>query len=477
MALADNPPVSVERFRALFEAQRLRALGWRESGWRERVARIGALRESILAHSADIHEAAAADFRKPLSEVDLTEIFPVLLEARHAMRHLRRWMRPIRVRPTLAMFGTRAEIRYEPKGTSLIMSPWNYPLNLSLGPLVSALAAGNPAIIKPSELTPHMARVIGQIVTETFSEDEVCVIEGGADTAQALLELPFEHIFFTGSPAIGSIVMAAAARHLSSCTLELGGKTPAIVDASADIPRAARNIVWGKFANNGQTCIAHDHVYVHAAVYERFIEEAARHVGEVYGDTPQAQRANPDYCRIVSPRHYERVSALLSDALDQGAKMIAGGGTAAEERFIAPTMLTDVDKNSAIMREEIFGPLLPILKFDDPDRVIDEINARPKPLALYLYCEDRALSERFVRRTSSGAVCINHSVVHFLHTGLPFGGVNASGMGKAHGIFGFRAFSNERSLLRERFSLTHLLMPPYSPRVRKLIALALRYLG
>ena len=386
-------------------------------------------------------------------------------------------MRPKRVAASIGVWGTRSYVRPEPKGVCLIIAPWNYPLNLALGPLVSALAAGNGAIIKPSEMTPHTSKVIANIVAETFPPDLVSVIEGDAAVAQKLLALPFDHIFFTGSPAVGKLVMEAAARNLSSVTLELGGKSPTIVGPDANIKKAARYIVWGKFANNGQTCIAPDHVFVHRSIAAPFNEALKQQIGRIYGKTPEARQSTPDYCRIVNARHFQRVSSLIEDAKSKGANVFEGGITDAEENFIAPTLIANMSSDMDISREELFGPILPVIEFDDIDSVINKINDNPKPLALYVFDQNKSFVRNIIERTSSGAAGINLTVVHFLHPDLPFGGVNNSGIGASHGEYGFRAFSHEKALMEDKHSLIHLLFPPYTRWVRRLIDAAVRILG
>ena len=461
----------------IFDKQKAHALELRTSTAAQRIATLQKLKATVLKHNDDICAAGYADFRKSGPEVELTEIFHVISEVNHAIRHLKQWMKPKRVRTKLSVLGTQAAIRYEPKGSCLIVSPWNYPFNLAFGPLVSAIAAGNTVMLKPSEMTPHMSSLLTSLVKETFSEEEVAVFEGDHRIAQELLKLPFDHIFFTGSPTVGKIVMAAAAQHLTSVTLELGGKSPVIVDESADIEKAARNIMWGKFTNNGQTCIAPDYLYVHETVKDAFISEAAQAIRKMYGETADAQAASPDYCRIVTQRHFERLSKLRDDAVNRGAKIRAGGELKAEENYIAPTLLENVPGEADIMQEEIFGPLLPIFGFKDIEEPITHINRGPKPLALYIYGKDRRHIETILKKTSSGDSCINHNLVHFLHDNLPFGGVNNSGIGKSHGFYGFKAFSHERSVLADRFSVVHWLYPPYTPKVRRLIKLSIQYLS
>lgn len=447
-------------------AARRRAFGLVER--RQALSRLAA---AIRRNEAALIAAMADDFGKPEAEVVLTEILPVLQEIRHASRHLRRWMRPRRVAPTLATFGTSARIRPEARGTCLIVAPWNYPFCLALGPLVSALAAGNSAIIKPSEMTPATSALIARLVAETFPPDLVSVVEGGVEVSTALLALPFDHIFFTGSPAVGKIVMAAAARTLASVTLELGGKSPTVIGPDADLKAAARWIAFGKFANAGQTCIAPDHVFVHHTVKERFVAELRDRIARTYG----AGAKSPHLAQIVNPHHAERLSGLLEDALAKGARMTLDG--AAQGRHMGPTLIEAITPEMAIDREEIFGPILPILPYDDLDAVIGRINAAPKPLALYIFDGTRAFADRIIAATSSGSVGVNLTVAQFSHTGLPFGGVNTSGMGAAHGHFGFRAFSHERAILTNRFSALPLIFPPYTARVKRLIGLITRVLG
>jgi aldehyde dehydrogenase (NAD+) len=309
------------------------------------------------------------------------------------------------------------------------------------------------------------------MIAETFPPDLLTVIEGGKETAEALLALPFDHIFFTGSPAVGRIVMTAAARHLASVTLELGGKSPTIVGPDADIAQAARWIAFGKWANAGQTCIAPDHVFVHASVRARFLEALRARIAEVYG----AGGGSPHLARVINDHHAGRLSRLTRDALSKGARMILDGGTSGRDQ--GPTLIEAITPEMEIDREEIFGPVLPILPYDDLDDVIARINAHPKPLALYIFDRDRARTDRIVAATSSGGVCVNLTMLQFSHAGLPFGGVNGSGIGAAHGEYGFRAFSHERAVLTNRFSPIPLVFPPYEGRSARLIGLLRRVFG
>ncbi len=441
------------RLQEVFALQAATALRLRQSTWQERVAKIRQLRDAVIARTEAWYRAAHADFGKPPGEVDLAEILPVCLEANDAIRHLKKWMKPRRVRPTLLTLGTRSHVQHQPKGRCLIIGPFNYPVNLTLGPLVSAVAAGNTAIVKPSELTPHLSALIAEVVHEVFAEDEVAVLQGDAQLAIELQKLPFDHVFFTGSPAIGKQVMAAAASHLASVTLELGGKSPTIVDASADLRLAARNIMWAKFANAGQTCIAPDHVYVHHSVKDEWVRCCQREIEKAYGSSPQAQQASPHLARIVNTRHASRLGTLLQDATARGARVLTGGAAMPEACFVQPTLLDQTPPDARVMREEIFGPLLPVIGYESLDEVIAAINADPKPLALYIYSRNRSHINQVLSQTTSGGACVNHSLVQFLQGRLPFGGVNHSGIGNAHGHYGFKAFSHERGVVQTQLPL------------------------
>jgi aldehyde dehydrogenase (NAD+) len=448
-----------------FAAQRQTAIALRTSIASMRIAKLRRLEAAVLANRGAIYRALAADLRKPEAEADLFDILPVISGMRHARRHLTSWMKPKRAAPTIAMFGTKARIRYEPRGVSLIISPWNYPVSLLLGPLTSAIAAGCPAMIKPSEMSPTCSALMAKIIRETFARQEIAVFEGDAVVSTALLDLPFDHIFFTGSPAVGKVVMTAAAKHLSSVTLELGGKSPVIIDETADVPKAAKSVVWGKFANCGQTCIAPDYAYVHESRLPQFVDAAKDAIARMYGDPARS----PDYCRMINHRHFERVSRLIDDAAARGAAILAGGERDAAQKFIAPTVMTRAGDDALVMQEEIFGPVLPVLAYRDLAEPIAAINARPKPLALYVYAKDRTRAHRVLQETSAGGTCINASVLQFVHENLPFGGLGNSGLGNAHGFYGFRAFSHERAVLEDKFSITPMLFPPYTARVKQMI--------
>ena len=476
--LASNPTVGKPRMHEVFERQASTALRLRSSTAQERIEKIRKLRDTVIAHTEDWYRAAYADFKKPQGEVDVAEILPVCVEANHAIRNLKKWMKPTRVWPTLLTLGVRSHVQYVPRGRCLIIGPFNYPVNLTLGPLVSAIAAGNTAILKPSELTPNLSALICKVVREVFTEDEVAIFEGEAEVSQALLELPFDHIFFTGSPMIGKYVMGAAAKNLTSVTLELGGKSPTIIDESADLQLAATNVMWAKFANAGQTCIAPDHVFVHESVKDAWVACCREQLQKAYGTTLAEQKDSPYLAHIVNARHTTRIKALLDDATAKGARALAGGGTHEGECFIQPTLLDQVSDQSRIMEEEIFGPLLPIIGYRDIGEVITKINEGQKPLALYIYSRNNANIERVLTLTVSGGACVNNALMQFMHGNLPFGGINNSGIGNAHGHYGFKAFSHERGVVRTQFSFAATLFGAgeVPMMIRKAMKSAFKYL-
>ena len=440
----------------------------------ERLALLNKLLSVIENHQSDIMAAGFSDCGKNPSEVMLTEIFSIFTELKHTLRHLKKWSKPKRVKTPVGMFGTCAKTVLEPKGRVLVMAPWNYPFNLTMGPLISAIAAGNQVIVKPSEMAPAMAAVIEKVIQATFVPEQVAIIQGDTAVAEELLKLPFDHVYFTGSPAIGKLVMSACAKHLTDITLELGGKSPIIVDKSANIKKAARNIAWGKFINNGQTCIAPDYMLVDEKIKGELILAIKQALVKQWHLGRDAQ-ANPDYGRIVNQRHYQRLQSLYIDAINKGANVLCEPHFDDSDRFISPILLDNIAEDSRINEEEIFGPILLIYSYKNEQEAIERVLAKPKPLALYIYSEDKAFNQRILAKTRAGDSCINHNITHFAHPNLPFGGVNNSGIGKGHGEAGFRALSHQRSILTDKFSIIHWLYPPYTPLTKKLIALTTRY--
>lgn len=444
-----------------------------QSTARERVARLNRLRAAIVARRDAVCDAMWQDFRKPAAEVQLTEIQPTLIELGHVRAHLAVWMQPAPVDTPWVLMGTRSEIRYEPRGVVLIMAPWNYPFGLVLTPLIAAVAAGNCAIVRPSEKVPHTAAVVADIIREAFEEREVaCFTEPGTELAAGLLTLPFDHIFFTGSPRIGRRVMQAASAHLASVTLELGGKSPLIVDETADVERAGERAAWGKYVNAGQTCIAPDYAVVHERVLPAFLDAAKRAIAKFYGRTEEERQASGSFARAIDDAAFTRLKAMLADAMGAGASVEIGGLVADPERYVAPTILTNVGWESPAMQGEIFGPILPVLAFRSLDEVTDRIGRQGKPLAMYIFSRSQANIDRVLRQTSSGGVAINTVMVHFANPHLPFGGVGESGQGSYHGWSGFRALSHERSVLTQRGGrMLRLFDPPYTRRTRFLMKL------
>ncbi len=457
----------------LFELQQKSQIKVGNTTAKQRIAKLKKLQKAVMKYRPQIKKALYNDYRKHPSEVDLTDIYPVISEIKHACSNLRSWMRKEYVDTPIAILGSKSHIRYEPKGNVLIISPWNFPINLTLGPLVSAIAAGNTVILKPSEHTSHAGAIMSKILKEVFSEDEVAIVEGGIGTSTALLALPFNHIFFTGAPSIGKVVMAAAAKHLTSVTLELGGKSPTIVDESASVEMAARRIAWGKYLNNGQVCIAPDYIFVHESKKQAFLDAVKKNIKKFYTEDASREKS---YARIVNNRHFHRVKGYVEDAISKGAKVEAGAKFDGDQDYIAPTVMTNVSEDSTLMTQEIFGPVMPVFGYTDINQVIDKINSREKPLALYIYSNKNKNINHIMANTRAGGTCINHNAVHFFNGNLPFGGSNNSGIGKGHGHYGFKAFSNARGVLQQHVpNALELLMPPYNNFKQKLIDLTIKY--
>jgi coniferyl-aldehyde dehydrogenase len=442
--------------------------------WPRRAQRLRQLEKMLLEQRAAFATAIDADFgQRPWEETDLLEIFPSLSAVRHALAHGRRWMKPRRRLADWLFLPARTELRPQPRGVVGIIVPWNYPLYLAVGPLVDALAAGNRAMLKMSEFTPRFSALFAEQAAKYFQPDEVVVVNGDTNVAQAFAALPFDHLLFTGSTAVGHHVMRAAAANLTPVTLELGGKSPAIIGPGARFEHAVERIVFGKLVNAGQTCIAPDYVLLPRARVAEFIALAGTAVARMY---PQLERST-QYASIVSDRQYRRLTALRDGALAAGAR-VHPLGEAAEDparRLLPPQLLTEVDDGMAVMREEIFGPLLPLLPYDTLDEAIAHVAARAHPLALYLFETDPALIERVLAQTHAGGVTLNDTLYHIAQHGLPFGGVGASGMGGYHGEAGFRTFSHLKPVFRQaRWNGAGLLNPPYGARFRRMLDLLLR---
>jgi aldehyde dehydrogenase (NAD+) len=440
----------VRRLRSTFESGLTRAESWRRS-------QLAQLRRLLVESESELLDALRADLGKSATEAYTTEVGFVLGEIAHAERHLASWMRPEKVSLPLKLRPGRASIVSEPLGVTLVIAPWNYPVHLLLAPMVAALAAGNCVVGKPSEVTPHVSAALARLVPRYLDSRAVAIVEGGVEETTALLDQRWDHVFYTGNGRVGRVVMAAAARHLTPVTLELGGKSPAIVDRSADVRVAARRIAWGKFVNAGQTCVAPDHVLVHRDVESRLLDELVRAVRDFYGDDPSS---SADYGRVVDDRHWRRLRALL----DAGgySSVVCGGDGDEATRYLAPTILAGVDRDAAVMGEEIFGPILPVLAVDDVEDAIGVVRSGDKPLALYVFGDD-AVAERVLESTSSGGACVNATLLHLAVPDLPFGGVGESGSGAYHGRTGFDTFSHRKSVLQRRTRPDPSVMyPPYT---------------
>lgn len=464
-----------EALRSLLAEQRKFAPRVRAQKAPERIAKLKAMQAYLdaPANKQALIAALHQDFRKPEVETLTSELGTVLSHIRYVTAHLKRWMEPTKLPAPLALTGMRNYIMYEPKGCALIIAPWNYPLNLALIPLVYAIAAGCTAVVKPSEFSPATTAFIDKMLRALFPENEVAVVTGEGDTSAFLTTLPFDHIFFTGSPAIGKKVMAAAAKNLTSVTLELGGKSPAIIDRGVDLKKSAENSVWGKCFNAGQTCIAPDYLLVHESIAADYVAALSKAITRFYGADVQA---SDSYARIINDRHFDRIKGLLDDAVKQGATVAHGGQTDAADRFIAPTILTGVTEKMGVMQEEIFGPVWPVLTYKTLEEAIAIINRQPKALAFYIQSNNRSTIKKLLAETSSGGALINEYLLGGGSASVPFGGVNNSGIGKSFGLHGFVEFSNERPVMHRRFLDLSVAYPPYTDKVVKLVRRIYRWL-
>ncbi|MEU6804064.1 aldehyde dehydrogenase family protein [Streptomyces neyagawaensis] len=447
---------TVSRLRTVFVTGLTRPVSWRR-------AQLRALRDMLTEHQAEFAAALHADLGKGATEAHLTEIGFVVKEIDHTLRHLAPWLRPRRVSVPLTLAPARARTVREPLGTVLVISPWNYPLQLALAPLVGALAAGNCVVVKPSELAPATSAALAHRLPRALDPSAVAVVEGGIPETTALLEQPFDHIFYTGNGTVGRVVMAAAARRLTPVTLELGGKSPVVVEPGADLRAAARRIAWGKFMNAGQTCVAPDYVLAIGEAATGLEPHLTAAVREMYGTEPSA---SADYGRIVNDRHFDRLVGLLG-----GGRLVTGGEHDRATRYLAPTVLADVDPQAPVMSEEIFGPILPIVRVPDLDAAIAFVNARDKPLALYAFTASRHSKRRLTAETSSGALAFGIPNAHLSVPGLPFGGVGESGVGRYHGPHSLDTFSHTKAVLDKplRPDVLRLAYPPFTRRKERLL--------
>ena len=445
----------VARLRSHFDSGATKSLRWR-------LSQLDALEHLLMEREGDILEALHKDLGKPETEALLSEVRMIVGEVRLTRKKLRSWMKPERVRTPLVAMPGRSYIYREPLGLVLIIAPWNYPFQTAVLPLVGALGAGNCVVLKPSEVAPHTSAVIAKWIPKYLDTDTVQVVEGGVPETTELLRQKWDHIFYTGNGTVGRIVMEAASKHLTPVTLELGGKSPTIVDETADLDGAAKRIVYGKFFNAGQTCVAPDYVLVDERVHDALLNRMVSAVREFYGDDP---KQSPDFARIINDRHHARLARLLD-----GADVATGGETDASERYIAPTILKNVKEDDEVMKEEIFGPILPVISVPSVRAAVAFINRQPKPLALYCFSTNKEAQEAVIEGTSAGGTTINHVWLHVGVPTLPFGGVGESGMGAYHGRHSFEAFSHQRGVLRKStLKDPPLMFPPYAPWKQRLL--------
>ncbi|MEO0757798.1 MAG: aldehyde dehydrogenase [Cyanobacteria bacterium J06648_16] len=441
MTTLSSPPASTAAPAGVIQAQRAFFATGATKPVEFRSAQLERLKSAILARQTEIVQAAKDDLGRPEFE-GYFEI-GVVSELSYILKNLKKWAKPRRVGVPLPQLPGSAWVQPEPLGVVLVIGPWNYPFQLVISPLMGAIAAGNCAILKPSELAPATSRVVAELVQETFDPSYVAVLEGGVETAQALLAEKFDHIFFTGGTRVGQIVMEAAAKQLTPVTLELGGKSPCIVDKDVNVEVTAKRIAWGKYLNMGQTCVAPDYLLVHEDIKLPLLAELQKVLGEFYGEDPAS---SPDLARLVSDKQFDRLEPLLA-----GETVAIGGETDRTQRYIAPTVLNNVSWDAPIMQEEIFGPLLPVVTYESIDEAISQINARPKPLALYVFSRDRKLQDKVLSETSSGGACVNDVFLQVAVWNMPFGGVGQSGIGAYHGKTSFETFSHQKSVLKKPF--------------------------
>ena len=423
-----------------------------------RKRRLEKLRTTILTKETLINEALKKDLGKSAFEAYATEVGFILEEINYTLKNIENWARPKKVRTPFTLFPGKSSVLSEPYGVVLVISPWNYPFQLCFSPFIGAFAAGNRVVIKPSEYAPHTSAIMKSIVAEVFEESEVRIVEGALEETQVLLSQKFDYIFFTGSTAVGKVMMKAAAEHLTPVTLELGGKSPCLIEESANMDVAAKRCTWGKFLNAGQTCVAPDYVLVPRNKQHLFIERMGHHLKTFYGHDP---KTSSDYARIVNEKHFDRLEALILKE-----KVIIGGKTHREENFIEPTVMKDVSWDDKVMDDEIFGPLLPVIPYDNINEAIEQVLRRPKPLAFYLFSEDAKRRKEIISRVPFGGGCINDTVIHLANPHLPFGGVGTSGIGSYHGKKSFDTFTHYKSVFEQGTKVDiPLRYPPYEGKL------------
>jgi aldehyde dehydrogenase (NAD+) len=469
-----SPNTDLNEIHRLYNLQKANLQNLKRTTAKERKAKLRKMKDVCFEYREQIEIAVNKDLRKAFIETDYAEIYNTVAEIRYAISNLDKWMAPHEVDTPMLFIGSASKVVFEPKGMVLLMTPWNYPFQMPMQHLVTSVAAGNAAIIKPSEFTPHTSALVKEMVGKIFPENEVAVVEGDHSVSTELLKLKFDHIHFTGSPAVGKVVMRAAAEYLTSVTLELGGKSPVIIDETANIDAAVKKMTWGKFLNVGQTCIAPDYVLIHESKKDEFVAKFKTNLDKSFGADP---KQSMDLSRIINNKHFKRIKALLADAVKDGAVIEVGGQDDESQNYIAPTLITNVSLESKIMKEEIFGPVLPIMTYKNLDDALKIVNEKEKPLALYVFSGKSKVADYVVDNTSAGGTCINDNLVHITQPNLPFGGVNNSGIGKSMGYYGFKEFSNERAVLKALHSgsIATPLWYPYGKLTKGITELMLKY--
>ena len=430
---------------------------------KERIQKLKKLRNAVVNHQDEFYDAVWQDFHKPRFEAWLSEVFPIIEEIDYAISHLKSWMKDKKVRRTFILPTTKSRLHYEPKGQVLIFAPWNYPFLLLVNPIISAIAAGNVIIAKPSHKTLRVSAFAKRLFAETFSENEIAIIEGdGSEIGDKLLELPFDHVFFTGSPKVGAHIAEMAAKQHASITLELGGKSPTILLPDVNIKRIIKQIAWGKTLNAGQTCIAPDYALCPQDKVQEFADAFANEIKRMFGNTEDERRNGKDFVHIIDKRATERHTALIKDAIAKGATQVIGGECDIENCYTPVTVLTNVTSDMGIMKSEIFGPILPIIAYKTLDEAVAFIQSRPKPLALYIFGSNKRDINYVLNNTTSGSTCVNNTIVQIENLNVPFGGVGMSGTGNYHGFYGFKTFSHERNIMEQKgFDVVQFFHPPY----------------
>ena len=462
--------IQVTDIERIFEEQGQNRWKIAQTSAKERIQKLKKLRDAVIKRQDEFYTAVWMDFHKPRFEAWLSEVFPIIEEIDYTISHLKRWMRDKKASRVFFLPTSKSVLHYEPKGRVLIFSPWNYPFLLLVNPIISAIAAGNVIIAKPSLKTPHVSAFMAKLFVDTFPENEIALIQGsGAEIGDKLLELPFDHIFFTGSPKVGAHIAEMAAKTHASITLELGGKSPTIILPKANIKKHIKQIAWGKTLNGGQTCIAPDYALCPQDKVQEFAEAFANEIKHMFGDTEAKRHECKDFVHIVDKHAAERHAALIKDAIAKGATQVIGGVSDIENCYTPITVLTNVTPDMEIMKSEIFGPILPIMAYNTLDEAIQFIQSRPKPLALYIFGTDKREINHILSHTTSGSTCVNNTIIQIENLDMPFGGVGMSGTGNYHGFYGFKTFSHERNIMHQKFfDVVQFFHPPYGKNLGNL---------